>query len=338
MSENLPCDIVRDLLPSYADGLTSEKTNKAVEAHVADCSDCKTALDFMCEGEKKEEKTDEKKEIDFLKKTRRHKTQAVVIGVLTAVVILFSAIIAKVYFIGSPIDEEFVSCRLSVNGKEMNVGGGSKIRNTDVPFVDFEEKDGVVTVSFRSVRESRFHTGGYLESFTAENEISTVKLDDRIVWHDGKAISKITSDAFKTRHLYVGAMPENSRTAAALGVYEVLGSVSNALKISKEPYSWTMTLLNNIGSAQREAKEEYMRAYGVAILALIDNLSEVKFEYEVDGETCVLSVNTKEASAFAGENIKEVGKDITKLQVLIEKTVLYTEAVWLIGDCVVQEA
>ena len=81
-----------------------------------------------------------------------------------------------------------------------------------------------------------------------------------------------------------------------------------------------------------------MRAYGYAILALIDNLSEVKFEYEVDGETCVLSVNTKEASAFAEENIKEVGKDITKLQVLIEKTVLYTETVWLIGDCVVQEA
>ena len=209
--------------------------------------------------------------------------------------------------------------------------GGSKIRNSDIPFVDFEEKDGVVTISFRSVRESRFHTGGYLESFTAENEIKTVKLDDRIVWNNGKAISKITSDAFKTRHLYVGAMPENNRTAAALGVYEVLGTVSNAMKTSKEPYGWTLIVVNNIGSAQREAKEEFMRAYGVAILALIDNLSEVKFEYEVDGEKCVLSVNTKEASTFAGENIKETGKDITKLQALIEKTVLYTETVRLAG-------
>ena len=203
--------------------------------------------------------------------------------------------------------------------------GGSKIRNADVPFVDFEEKDGVVTISFRSVRESRFHTGGYLESFTAENEIKTVKLDDRIVWNNGKAISKITSDAFKTRHLYVGAMPENNRTAAALGVYEVLGSYSNELKTSKEPYGWTLVVVDNIGSAQREAKEEYMRAYGVAILALIDNLSEVKFEYEVDGEKCVLSVDTDEASEFAGENIKEIGKDITKLQTLIEKTVICIE-------------
>lgn len=338
MSEKLPCDIVRDLLPSYADGLTSKTTNQTVENHVADCIDCKTALDFMREGERERTKTDDKKEIDFLKKTRRHKTQAVVISVLTAVVILFSVIIAKVYFIGSPIDEEFVSCRLSVSGKELSVGGGSKIRNTDVPFVDFEEKDGVVTVSFRSVRESWFHTGGYLESFTAESEIKTVKLDDRIVWNDGKEISKITSDAFKTRHLYVGAMPENSQTAAALGVYEVLGTVSNALKTSKEPYGWTMIVVDNIGSAQREAKEEYMRAYGVAILALIDNLSEVKFEYEVDGEKCVLSINTDEASEFAGENIKETGKDITKLQALIEKTVLYTETVWWIGDCAVPEA
>lgn len=325
MYEKIPCEIIRDLLPSYVDGLTSEKTNEAVENHVADCADCKTTLDFMREGEKENEKTDEKKEIDFLKKARRKKTQSVVIGVLTAALIIAVAIIAKVYFIGSAIDEEFVSCRLSVSGKEINVGGGSKIRNTDVPFVDFEENDGVVTVSFRSVRESRFHTGGYLESFTAENEIKTVKLDDRIVWNDGKEISKITSDAFETRHLYVGAMPENSRTAAALGVYEVLGTVSNALKTSKEPYGWTLIVADNIGFAQREAKEEYMRAYGYAILALIDNLGEVKFEYEVDGEKCVLSVNVKEASAFAGENIKEIGKDITKLQTLIEKTVLCNE-------------
>lgn len=331
MKDKIPCEVIKDLLPSYVDGLTGEKTNGIIENHVADCTDCKTALDFMREGERENKKTDDKKEIDFLKKTRRKKTQSVVIGVLTVVVILFSAIIAKVYFIGSPMNEEFVSCRLSVSGKEINVGGGSKIRNTDVPFVDFEEKDGVVTVSFRSVRESRFHTGGYLKSYTAENEIRTVKLDDRIVWNDGKEISKITSDAFKTRHLYVGAMPENSRTAAALGVYEVLGTVSNALKTSKEPYGWTMIVVDNIGSAQREAKEEYMRAYAVAILALIDNLSEVKFEYEVDGEKCVLSVNTKEASAFAGENIKEIGKDITKLQALIEKTVLYAETGWLVG-------
>ncbi|MGN1194127.1 MAG: DUF4825 domain-containing protein [Acutalibacteraceae bacterium] len=325
MTDKIPCEVIRDLLPSYVDGLTSEKTNEVVENHVEECADCKTALDFMREGEKESGKTDEKKEIDFLKKTRRKKTQAVVISVLTAVVILFAAIVAKVYFIGSTIDEEFVSCRLSVSGKEISVGGDSKIRNTDVPFVNFEENDGVVTVSFRSVRESRFHTGGYLESFTAENEIKTVKLDARIVWNNGKSISGITSDAFKTRHLYVGAMPENSRTAAALGIYEVLGTFTNALKTSQEPYSWTMIVVNNIGSSQREAKEEYMRAYGYAILALIDNLSEVKFEYEVDGEKCVLSVDTDEASDFAGENIKEVGKDITKLQTLIEKTVLCIE-------------
>lgn len=338
MSEKLPCEMIRDLLPSYADGLTSEITNEAVENHVADCPDCKTALAFMREGEKKKEKTDEEKEIDFLKKTRRRKTQSVIIGVLSAVVILMAVIIAKVYLIGSPTDEELVSCRLSVSGKELRVGGGSKIRNTDVPFVDFEEQDGVVTISFRSVRKSRFHTGGYLKSYTAKTEIKTVKLDDRIVWADGKAISKVTADAFATRHLYIGAMPENGRTAAALGIYEVLGTISNALKTSEEPYGWTLTVANNIGSSQREAKEEYMRAYAVAILALIDNLSEVTFEYEIDGEKCALSVNTDEATEFAGENIKEVGKDITKFQTLIEKTVLYTQKGEWLGDCFMSEA
>ena len=81
-----------------------------------------------------------------------------------------------------------------------------------------------------------------------------------------------------------------------------------------------------------------MLAYGYAILALIDNLSEVQFEYEVDGEKRVLSVNTEEASVFAEEDIKEIGKDITKLQTLIEKTVLYTENGRWVGDSFMPEA
>lgn len=124
----------------------------------------------------------------------------------------------------------------------------------------------------------------------------------------------------------------------AVTVYKFLLSKTGSEDLSEEPCSWTMMVVNNIGSSQRQAKEEYMLAYGYAILALIDNLSEVQFEYEVDGEKCVLSVNTEEASVFAEEDIKEIGKDITKLQTLIEKTVLYTENGRWVGDSFMPEA
>ena len=42
--QNLPCEVVRDLLPSYVDGLTSETTNGMLEAHLDSCPGCRAAL------------------------------------------------------------------------------------------------------------------------------------------------------------------------------------------------------------------------------------------------------------------------------------------------------
>ena len=46
----LACDIIRDLLPSYADGLTSQASNEAVESHLAACPACRAAYAAMQEG------------------------------------------------------------------------------------------------------------------------------------------------------------------------------------------------------------------------------------------------------------------------------------------------
>ena len=44
---NLPCGIIRDLLPSYADGLCGGETKAAVETHIAECPACRAELDSM---------------------------------------------------------------------------------------------------------------------------------------------------------------------------------------------------------------------------------------------------------------------------------------------------
>ena len=43
----LPCHIVKDLLPSYVDGLTSRETARAVEDHLEGCPDCRAVRDAM---------------------------------------------------------------------------------------------------------------------------------------------------------------------------------------------------------------------------------------------------------------------------------------------------
>ena len=40
MRNDLTCAVVRDLLPNYVEGLTSEETGQAVERHLRSCPDC----------------------------------------------------------------------------------------------------------------------------------------------------------------------------------------------------------------------------------------------------------------------------------------------------------
>lgn len=324
MMENLPCDVIQDLLPSYVDGLTSETTTRLVETHIASCTNCKHALESM-RGETPPPINDEdKREIDFLKKTRRRKIGTAVGSALAAAVVLVAALFAKLYFIGSAIDAEFVSCHVTVDGNRLNVSGSARDADLDVPFVQFEEQDGVVNLSFRAVQKSRIHRTGYWENFEAKQQITRVCVDDRIIWENGKEISEMTAECFETRHPYVGAMPENAETAAALCVSDVLGSFTNQLQTTSAPYGWTLILKNDIPSSQQDLKELYMRSYACVFLALIDNLSAVTFEYTVEGIPCTLTVTVETASNFAGRNIKEFGTEAYLLQELMEKTVLIT--------------
>ena len=45
----MKCEIIRDLLPVYCDGLASEETRAAVDRHVAECDDCRERLRLMRE-------------------------------------------------------------------------------------------------------------------------------------------------------------------------------------------------------------------------------------------------------------------------------------------------
>lgn len=43
----MKCEIIKDLLPSYIDNLTSDESNKEIENHIITCSKCKSELDNM---------------------------------------------------------------------------------------------------------------------------------------------------------------------------------------------------------------------------------------------------------------------------------------------------
>ena len=89
MSTKLNCDIVRDLLPSYVDGLTSETTNEAVNEHLKECPECTEALKRMKEPEKTN--SEPKAEVNYLKKIRRRSLQK---GFIVCAIIVILALAA----------------------------------------------------------------------------------------------------------------------------------------------------------------------------------------------------------------------------------------------------
>lgn len=67
---NLDCDIIRDLLPSYVDKLTSEKSNIVIREHLANCAECKQILSQM--EQEAEPPIMQDKKIDYLKAYRKN--------------------------------------------------------------------------------------------------------------------------------------------------------------------------------------------------------------------------------------------------------------------------
>lgn len=86
----MKCEIIRDLLPLYADGLASEESVRVIEEHLKSCSECAALAKRMCdpmepEAELNQEAYDCIKEID--RQNRKNRIKNVLIGVLTAAIL-----------------------------------------------------------------------------------------------------------------------------------------------------------------------------------------------------------------------------------------------------------
>ena len=97
MKNDLSCEVVRDLLPSYLDGVASGETKAAVERHMEECPDCRETLRRMKEPE--ETALTEEKEIDYLKMVRRRSSRKVAV-ILAIVVLLSMAAMLRLFYIG----------------------------------------------------------------------------------------------------------------------------------------------------------------------------------------------------------------------------------------------
>lgn len=98
----MKCEMIRDLLPLYIDGLTSEESNQQIEKHLKSCEECQLCYKEMTGdiGEIVPISESEVQEVDFLKKIKkknRKKKICAFIGIALAVAALAGFIIWQSY-------------------------------------------------------------------------------------------------------------------------------------------------------------------------------------------------------------------------------------------------
>lgn len=315
----IPCEVVRDLFPSYIDGLTSETTTNLVNEHVAECEPCKTVLNAMREPSVQPIKAEDKKEVDFLKKNRVRNRIIALGSVVFAVVAVAVLLFVKAYFIGSTAMDENLAWEIEVNENNIafKVMAGSQRGISDV---NYKEEEGIVKISVNCVQKNPLYNSDSQTEYVAKTDIKQVWLDDRIIWSDGECISYFVSEVYGTKHAYIGDMPDNIDTINMLDLVTNLGDFSNELQTKEEPYGWTLILNDVIPKEEQAEKELLMQYYAYVMLAVIDNLGEVNYQYKVNGALHELNVDTEKASEFAGADIKRCGQEIALLQKLMDKT------------------
>lgn len=117
----MKCEIVRDLLPIYIDGLASGESVQAVEEHMRGCAQCRRCLEEMrgCTLElPKPPEIRQPAEFKFLKKLRK-RWRAILwgSGALLAAVLLG----VKAFIIGFPVRMEDIDIHPEVNQENFEV-------------------------------------------------------------------------------------------------------------------------------------------------------------------------------------------------------------------------
>ena len=310
----LPCEIVRDLLPSYVDGLTSEVTNDAIHEHIETCDDCKATLKRMQEPEEIESEEEQEKEIDFLKKTRIRARRMIAMSMATMAFLVVAVFLVRMYFVGDEMYADSVLCQTTVSENKVSVSGTVVDSARGISEIEFEEKDGIVTISMKATLVSPFHKGDFEATYEADEAITQVKIGNRILWDHGEKISAETSAVYNAKHLYIGDMSANGALANALGMRETLGRFENELHTTSEPYGWSIYLQEEIDPANEKNIQTQMASYAYVLLATIDNLDYIQFHYAKENDNICINFSREDASDFLGKDVKTCANTAADLQ------------------------
>lgn len=344
-TNKIPCAVIKDLLPSYAEDLTSPETCELVREHLQECPDCQSVYEAMHEEIPTETEGNcgiaaDASEIDYLKKVRNTGRKKIIASVLTVLLLAGGAVFAKVYLYGSPIDdfhmtvssqcveastetgesgesEDFMIFSCWIEGTRGQAFTHYKIRETD------EGKEVVLYAAPASI----FHKETTMQIWIPEDSAESITIKGDTYGENG-CVTKRAKELYAARNPYIGDISADQKIANLLGVGEKLGSYTNKLDTEEKegweyPYGWELIFDEPWKDAER--RSEKMKNYAYALIALIDNCGEISWTYTTeDGKTHTESVTLADWKAEYPNNNTNPGfrlelKDYSKYDYYVQR-------------------
>ncbi len=285
MKTELPCAVVRDLLPSYVEGLTEEETTCAVKEHLETCDSCRTHYEAMSRDNAAPAAVS--KEIDYLKAVRKKNRTKVILAAVLAFALVLGSVGAKLFLIGSPADADSIAVQVTPESGYATVSLGSMDSATALINVKTQTENGIVDITARKAFVSPFHRSGDESVRVNMDGVQEIRTFGETIWKNGTVIDATTRRLVDRKTPYVGNAPA---IGMILSGTELDCPSTLELQTEKEPYGVTIHFQDVIAENHRFIVDG--NAY--VLLALVGNLGQVQWD---DPSGYTNSITLEEADA-----------------------------------------
>ena len=306
MNHKLPCAVVRDLLPSYVEGLTEPETNDAVQEHLAACDACRSLCDSMRRQQTVPISTQTEKEVDYLKTVRRKNRRKILLAALATAFVLIFALCCQIFVIGSAVPQGRTDATASLaDGDGDGIVGDALIIRTMNPasakcYTGWKTSvvNGVADITAREALVSVFNRNGIFVQQISLEGLHEVRVFGVTVWQDGAVIQPDIIKMYAAKTPYMGSMWRLNLVDQTVQLPQA--AFTNELFTQSEPYARALYFERTL-TAEENAQ---MRRAAARMLALVGNLSEVRWTWPEDGKTCSASLCTQDVDALLGDMLK----------------------------------
>lgn len=326
MESNIGCHVIRDILPLYIDGLTSEESNVFIQEHIDKCTECKKLEEIMRKGENSSLREESVKEIDGFRKIKMLNKKKIgkVVAISICVTILVACIIAvNTYIKGEQLDSSNLEINvLSVEDKYISLDIKLKDNVSGITEVDVKENNGEIKVMVKGAPKSLFSKKNVAIEKKFKSKVKKIMVADALVAEEGYIIDEDTRNIYNNRIKKVKDGEKLSNLVNFINV-KVPYFETNLLEVDELSPHKVILEASRYGNMEAENVEHYALLYSYYMFACVEELETIEWRYNINNKKNTYEVQLGEVAVIPEvEDIKSFGKNavgIIKLEDALEK-------------------